>query len=348
MESLPKIGMAWGSGAARGWAHVGVLRALDELGIEVEIEAGCSVGALVSAARRLGIWEEFLRWAQELNPIGALGQFAISIGAGGFVDPARAFDVFRYADKDITELGAPWGAVATDLATGSEVWLTKGSVLEAARASSAIPLVFQAAPIMFEGAERWMIDGAASNPVPVSLARALGADRVIAVDLNASAVTLKRFVRPKTTAIVPVAEPAATDEHSFIPVPVQRFIRDTQSYLGREITMARARVLAKPQLFETAGATMDIVQAHLAAARAQIDVADLRLTPELEDISPAAFDRWEEIEERGYIEAMRRKEELLLVAGMKDAACRPAEALPAQGSSAKALEDKSASDQEAP
>jgi predicted acylesterase/phospholipase RssA len=144
---------------------------------------------------------------------------------------------------------------------------------------------------------------------------------VIAVDLNASAVTLKRFVRPKTREVVMIDKPTPADENSIIPAAVQNFIRDTQSYLEQEINMARARMLSKPQLFETAGATMDIVQAHLAAARAQIDVADLRLTPNLEDISPAAFDRWEEIEDRGYEEAMRHKEQLLLVAGLREPRC---------------------------
>ncbi|GGY49879.1 hypothetical protein GCM10007148_18210 [Parvularcula lutaonensis] len=314
-RQLPKIGMAWGSGAARGWAHVGVLKALDELGIEVTVEAGCSVGALVSAARRLGVWDEFLTWAKELDPIGAFGHFAIGIGAGGFINPARAFEVFRYADKDICDLDKPWGAVATDLATGQEVWLTRGSVLDAARASSAIPLVMQAAPVMFQGAERWMIDGAASNPVPVSLARALGAERVISVDLNASAVTLTRFDRPTTRAVVPV-EPEPVEEESFLPETVTSLIRDTKNFLDREITMARAKAKSKPHLFETAAATMDIVQAHLAQARAQIDVADLRLTPKLDDISAAAFDRHEEITERGYLAAMAKKDQLLAIAGL--------------------------------
>ncbi len=314
MKHQPKIGVAWGSGAARGWAHVGVIRALDELGIDIDVEAGCSAGSLISAARRLGIWEEFLTWSKELNPIGALGQFAISIGAGGFINPARAFDVFRYADKNIQDLEKPWGAVATDLSTGREVWLTSGSVLDAARASSAIPLVMQAAPIMDNGAERWMIDGAATNPVPVSLARALGAQRVIAVDLNAAAITLSRFDRPTTREVVPVEAPKDIRGDGLIPKEVATFIRDTQSFVQREISMARAKALSKPQLLETAAATMDIVQAHLAAALAKIDVADVRLTPKLDDISPAAFDRHDEIEERGYQAAMAAKEELLLLA----------------------------------
>ena len=310
---IPQIGVAWGSGAARGWAHVGVLRAFDELGMVPGVEAGCSVGALVSAARRLDIWDAFHAWAKEIGPLGAFGQFALSIGAGGLINPSRAFEAFRYADKAIEDLDAPWGAVATDLATGQEVWLTAGSVLDATRASSAIPMIMQAAPIMVDGAERWMVDGAASNPVPVSLARALGADRVIAVDLNASAITLSRFDRPATRALVPLAEPEPLPAEGILPEPVRAFFRDTRSFLEREVTMAKARVQAKPHLFETAAATIDIVQAHLAAARAQVDVADVRITPDLDGISPAAFDQHEEIAERGYLAAMAVQDQLLAI-----------------------------------
>jgi len=310
---VPQIGVAWGSGAARGWAHVGVLKAFNELGIEPDVEAGCSVGALVSAARRLDIWDAFHAWAREIGPIGAFGQFALSIGAGGLINPARAFEAFRYADKNIEDLDAPWGAVATDLATGQEVWLTSGSVLDATRASSAIPMIMQAAPIMFQGAERWMVDGAASNPVPVSLARALGADRVIAVDLNASAITLKRFARPATREIVPLAEPDQLPAEGILPEPVRAFFRDTRSYLEREVSLAKARAQAKPHLFETGAAAIDIIQAHLAAARAQVDVADVRITPKMDDISPAAFDQHEELERRGYEAAMSVKDQLLAI-----------------------------------
>lgn len=297
----PQIGIAWGSGAARGWAHVGVLRALDEMGLTPDLEVGCSAGALVSAARKLDIWEEFLAWAREIGPLGALEQFSLSFAAGGLINPARAYEAFRYADKAIEDLDTPWGAVATDLATGQEVWLTSGSVIDAVRASSAIPMVMQATPVMYQGAERWLVDGAASNPVPVSLARALGADRVIAVDVNADAATLKRFRRPATREVVMVdSEGVAEDEEGFLPQPVLTFIRETRTFIERELTMARAKAQAKPHFFETAAATIDIVQSHLAAARARVDVADVRITPRLADFSGAAFDQHEAIAERGY------------------------------------------------
>ncbi len=309
-EPQIKLGMAWGSGGARGWAHVGVLRAFEELGIVVDIEAGCSAGALVSAARRLDVWEEFLAWGREIGPIGALSQFAIRLGAGGFINPDRALDTFRYADKNIEDLDKPWGAVATDLATGQEMWLTQGSVLDAARASASIPMVLQAAPVILDGEERWMVDGATSNPVPVSLAQALGANRVIAVDLNTSAATLTRFDRPDTREITLVEPKASLPNASPLPDAVVNLLRDTRDYVEREIAMAKAKSQAKPHLFETAAATLDIVQGHLAKARAQIDVANVRITPDLGDLSPAAFHQHAEIEERGYLAAMAVRDQL--------------------------------------
>ncbi|MEO1656403.1 MAG: patatin-like phospholipase family protein [Pseudomonadota bacterium] len=319
-EPQIKLGMAWGSGGARGWAHVGVLRAFEELGLEVDIEAGCSAGALVSAARRLGIWEEFLAWGREIGPIGALSQFAIRLGAGGFINPDRAIETFRYADKSIEELEKPWGAVATDLATGQEVWLTKGSVLDAARASASIPMVLQAAPVTVDGIERWMIDGATSNPVPVSLAHALGADRVIAVDLNTLAATLSRFDRPDTREITVVEPKPQPPNESPLPDAVVNLLRETRDYVGREIAMAKAKSQAKPHLFETAAATLDIVQVHLAEARARIDVADVRIKPDLSDLSPAAFHQHAEIEERGYLAAMDVRDQLVALREERDAA----------------------------
>ncbi|WP_051881589.1 patatin-like phospholipase family protein [Parvularcula oceani] len=310
---LPVIGVAYGSGAARGWAHVGVMDALAELGVEVHVQAGCSVGALVPAARALGIWDEFLSWAKTIGGFHSLSSFALGLGSGGLVNPDAAFEAFRGSDRNIEDLPAPFGAVATDLATGQEVWLTRGSVLDACRASSAIPMLLHAACHKVGDQERWLIDGAASNPVPVSLARALGADRVIAVDLNSVSRTLARFDRPKTRAVVPVERRSVPGE-GMMPGAVANFLRDTRDVIDREIAMARAKSDAKPHFFETVIATLDIVQTQLSKARAQVDLAELRLAPDMHDASPTAFDRFDDYRQIGYDVAMAKKEEILALA----------------------------------
>ncbi|MGV6820676.1 MAG: patatin-like phospholipase family protein [Parvularcula sp.] len=308
-----KVGLALGSGAARGWAHVGVLRALDELGVEIDAYAGCSVGALVAGARLLGIEKTFQRWARSIGPVSAFGQFNLSVARGGLINPDRAFSRFRDRDKPIETLGRPFGAAATDLATGKEVWLTAGSTLDACRASSAIPLIFQASRYFANDIEHWLIDGATSNPVPVTLARALGADRVIAVDLNAHAMALSRFDRPTTREVVPVEAPLPANADSFT-APVETFFKQQKQGLTQRLALAKARANAHPQFFETALATMDIIQSQLAQARARADAAEVRITPDLSAASAAAFDRWEYFEEAGYQATIAAKDAIQALA----------------------------------
>ena len=156
------------------------------------------------------------------------------------------------------------------------------------------------------------MDGGVSNPVPVSLARALGAERVISVDLNTVTQTLKRFDRPTTTAVVPAE--SSDDNGEGLLAPISKAITDVQKDIERRMALAKARHFAQPQLFETVAATIDIIQRQLAQARAQVDVADVRLTPDLSCATAAAFDHHEEFEEIGYQCAMHAKNDILSIA----------------------------------
>lgn len=305
-----KLGLVLGSGAARGWAHVGVLRGLEEIGLRPDVVAGCSVGALVGGAYLLGCLEEFEAWARELKPLSALQSFAFSVSRGGLVNTAPAFTAFSEYDRRIETLPVRFGAVACDLGTGEEVWLTEGSVIDAARASSAIPVIFHAV----RRDRRWLVDGALANPAPVSLARALGADVVISVDLNAVPRVLERFNPPPPPAAPP---PAAVEASSSSPQDltkaVTRLIDDTRGLIDQQIEAARAKARARPHLFETAYAAADIFQMHLARARATTAPPDIRLEPDMRHALPTAFDRADEfiaegrrvlLERRGEIEAL--------------------------------------------
>ncbi len=299
-----KLGLVLGSGAARGWAHIGVLRALDELGAKPDVIAGCSVGALVGGAHLIGALDEFEGWARMLKPVSALQRFSLKVHRGGFIDTAPAFEAFREYDKNIEDLPSKFVAVAADLATGEEVAITKGSVIDAARASSAIPVVFHAVRMN----DRWLVDGALANPAPVSQARALGADIVISVDLNAVPRVLDRFDPPPPTvpAVLPQNEPAPTTVTS----AVAKLIDDTRIAIERQIEFAKARADAKPHLFETAYAAADIFQMQLARARAKIDPPDICLQPDMRDAMPTAFDRADEFIEEGYRSLMVRRVEI--------------------------------------
>ena len=287
-----KLGLALGSGAARGWAHIGVLRGLEEIGVRPQAIAGCSVGALVGGAYLLGALDAFEHWARELKPLSALQQFNLKLVRGGFVDTEPVFEAFRGYDRLIEDLPVRYAAVAADLGTGEEVVITKGSVIDAARASSAIPVVFHA--VAHEN--RWLVDGALANPAPISAARALGADVVVAVDLNAAPKVLERFDPPPPgpPAIVP-EPPAATT----LSGAVARLIEETQTAVQRQLDLAKSRADAAPHLFETAYAAAEIFQMHLARARAKADPPDVMLKPDMRDAAPIAFDRQDEFIEQG-------------------------------------------------
>ncbi|HYF55069.1 MAG TPA: patatin-like phospholipase family protein, partial [Salinarimonas sp.] len=177
-----KVGLALGGGAARGWSHIGVLRVLEQAGIAVDVIAGCSIGAVVGGCHAAGKLDELERFALGLSKRSVVGLLDFHIGASGLIagDRLRKLLERDLADLRIESLSPRFGCVATEFGTGHEIWLTRGPLVEAMRASYALPGIFD--PVRIKG--RLLLDGALVNPVPVTTARALGADVVICVNLN--------------------------------------------------------------------------------------------------------------------------------------------------------------------
>ena len=193
VSAAPKIGLALGSGAARGLAHIGVIRGLLAAGIEPEIVCGTSSGAVVGAAYASGRLDEFESWMRTLGKRHVAAYFDLSL-RGGLIKARRMFEDMEAAVPDVAldALDPKFGAVATDLTTGQEVWLRAGGLYDALRATVALPGLITPAQV----GGRWLVDGGLVNPVPVSLCRAMGADFVIAVDLNATLVGRRAFGDP--------------------------------------------------------------------------------------------------------------------------------------------------------
>src|SRR3954454_23095642 len=181
MARKPRIGLALGSGSSRGWAHIGAIRALEERGIKIDLICGTSIGALVGAVYASGQLDELKQWVTSLvwSKVWRLMDFSLK---GGLIRGHRLFNLFRatFQDLEIGELATPFGAVATELDSGREIWLRSGKLLDVVRASCALPGLFT--PVVHNGA--LLVDGGLVNPVPVSMCRALGADLVIAIDLS--------------------------------------------------------------------------------------------------------------------------------------------------------------------
>ncbi|MFN2381746.1 MAG: patatin-like phospholipase RssA [Guyparkeria sp.] len=184
-DGEPTIGLALGSGAARGWAHIGVIQALEEAGIRPAMVAGCSFGALVGAGYAGESMDRLEEWARGIRSWDVMRLLDVRLGGGLIEGDSLMRSLAKQVEPvDIEDLKVPFAAVATDLEAGREVWLREGSLMGAVRASIAVPGLMT--PVRSEG--RWLVDGGLTDPVPVTLCRAMGADVVIAVNLNSDLV----------------------------------------------------------------------------------------------------------------------------------------------------------------
>jgi NTE family protein len=179
----PTIGLALGGGAARGFAHIGVMRTLLAHGIVPDVIVGTSIGAVVGGCYAAKEMDNLESWARTLTVRGVLSYLDISLSGSGLISGGHLANQLESGLKDsrIDDLPIRFAAIATEFNTGHEIWLTRGRLSDALRASYALPGIFP--PVLIGG--RWLVDGALVNPVPVSAARALGARLVIAVNLNA-------------------------------------------------------------------------------------------------------------------------------------------------------------------
>ena len=178
----PRLGLALGCGSARGWAHIGVIRALEERGLRPQVLVGASVGSLVAAAHAGDRLDALEAWVRALTQREVWRLIDTRFRGGGIMTGNRLMDAIEagIGDPLIEQLRLGFAAVAADLHTGEEVWIMEGPVMAAVRASSGVPGLFT--PTWY--LDRWLIDGGVVNPLPVSVCRALGAEVVIAVDLS--------------------------------------------------------------------------------------------------------------------------------------------------------------------
>ncbi len=281
----PAVALALGGGAARGWAHIGVLRALDEAGVEISMIAGTSIGALVGGCYLAGKLDELEEFARSLTRRRILGWLDLTIGGsglfGGMKLDARMQEHMH--GVRIEDLPKPLVCVATEVRTGHEVWLTSGSLVRAMRASYALPGVFE--PVMCNG--RLLVDGALVNPVPVSVCRAYEQPLVLSIALHSDnigrAAVLKHNAGPATDEVLP-------------PETNLEVVRSTkESRLGVTRVMVEA---------------FNIIQDRISRARLAGDPPDLALQPKLMGIGLSEFHRADEAIRFGYETTKARIDEI--------------------------------------
>ena len=298
----PKIGLALGGGVARGFAHIGALRALNKAGIFPDIIAGTSIGAVVGAAYLAGKLDVMEDWARGLNRFRILSYLDFRVRSAGLINGGRLVATLRdhMGKMTIEQLDRPFVAVATDLATGHEVWLRQGSLVEALRASFSLPGVF--APALHE--DRWLIDGALVNPVPISACLAMGAQMTIAVNLNADIIGMAR--RPGTSVPTVAGFDLLDQDHE-----VAEQARRTpflQRFFHREPN--------HPSLFGVMFSSLNILQDRIARSRLAGDPPDIQVDPRIGHIGLAEFERAAELIDEGAAAVERRLPQILDACGI--------------------------------
>ena len=286
MTRKPRIGLALGAGSARGWAHIGAIRALEERGVKPDLICGTSIGALVGAVYASGQLDQLESWVTGLawSKVWRLMDITLK---GGLIRGQRLFNLFRatFQDLEIAELATPFGAIATELSSGREIWLRQGKLFDVVRASIATPGLFT--PVIHDGTV--LVDGGLVNPVPVSMCRAFGAEIVIAVDLSWGKLGPYRNMGRDL--------PAPPEEPSWIG-------RLTNSWLGGVHKPGAEPQI--PSIFEVFNTALDIVEQRVARSRLAGEPADVLITPLLPNFGTMEYHRAREAiaEGRAAVERM--------------------------------------------
>lgn len=279
MRRKPRIGLALGAGSARGWAHIGAIRALEERGVKADFICGTSIGALVGAAYASGELDRLEKWVSGLAWTTVVRLMDLT-WRGGLIRGQRLFTLFRtmFEERNIEDLAIPFGAVATELYSGRELWLRHGNLMDAVRASCAMPGLFT--PVVRDNVV--VVDGGLVNPVPVSMCRALGAELVIAIDLSWGKLGP---YRSRGRAVAP---------------------REMPGWLARlrpgwveQTGQPQDDPASIPSIFEVFATSLDVVEVRVARSRLSGDPADVLITPLLPDFATMDYHRAREAIDEG-------------------------------------------------
>ncbi len=300
MAGRKKVGLALGCGASKGWAHIGVIEALEEEGIPVDCVAGSSIGAYVGALYAAGSLKSLKDFVLRMDGKRIFSYFDVVFPRSGLLDGTRRLKSLFFMHTDIdtfSGLKIPVAMIGTDLETGARVVLDSGSLLEALRATMSLPGLF--APAKVKG--RWLVDGGIVDPVPVGACRSLGADRVIAVDLTSRRISrIKR--RPKE-------HPRFGHFHDL----KRELVKKLAAYDESAGTGVKARLndwlkrdADTPDILDTIMASVNIVQRRITRINLAVDPPDVLIQPRLGEMKMLGFDHVEQTIEEGYV-ALKEK-----------------------------------------
>lgn len=283
----PVIGLALGGGAARGFAHIGMLRTLIAHGIVPNIVVGTSIGAVVGGAYAAGHLDKLEEWARSLQPRNIFGYLDIRLNGSGLIGGTKLAAELEASIGPtlIEDLPIKYATVATEVRTGHEIWLTQGRMVDAIRASYALPGIFS--PVLI--GDRWLVDGALVNPVPVSAARAFGAEIVIAANISSDVFAHGTTVHTHGPSVVAPEPEVAPEAES--PKRGLRRLFSAERTVKREFFGSAAR----PGISSVMVDAFNIMQDRITRARLAGDPPDLLISPRVGQIGWFDFHRADDL-----------------------------------------------------
>ena len=310
MTSRKTVSLVLGSGSSRGWAHIGVIEALEEENIIIDSIVGSSAGSYVGALYACGSLQSLKAFVLKMDGKKVFSYFDVVFPRSGLLDGTKKLrELFSvHTDvEDFSELTIPVLMVATDLVSGKKVVLKSGNVLNALRATMSIPGLF--APVRVKN--RWLVDGGLVDPVPVGVARALEADVVIAVDLNSGALShqkQKKQIRPA----IPKTGDSLMYKSELLKKMVDYYEHAGSSFSGK-VNELLHRESSTPDIIETVLNSINIMQERITRINLAVEPPDILIQPRLGQLKMMDFDQVEQTIEEGYIGVKEKIEDIKML-----------------------------------
>lgn len=289
-----KVGLALGSGSARGWAHIGAIEAIEEAGIPIHFVAGTSIGAFVGAVYATGDLDSLKQFALQMDWKKVLSYFDVVFPRSGLMDGKKVHELFSIHTKARTfdDFKIPVKMIATDLNGGEKIIIDSGNIIESIRASVSVPGIFT--PVHLN--DKWLVDGGLVDPVPVKVVREMGADVVIAIDLNSGLASkkppkkskekIKRIQKERNEFITRIASQYSNAE------------RAVKNRINRWFNSS-----SKPSIIDVLGSSIGIIEEQITRINLVIDPPDILIQPRLGDLKMFDFDQAERSINEGYTQA---------------------------------------------
>ncbi|MBW1865515.1 MAG: patatin-like phospholipase family protein [Deltaproteobacteria bacterium] len=307
MSQRKTVGLVLGCGSSRGWAHIGAIEALEEENIPIDFIVGCSVGAYVGAIYASGSIKSLKEFVLKMDGKKVFSYFDIVLPRSGILDGTKRLRELFSIHTDVqkfSELNIPVMMVATDLETGKKVVLKSGEILEALRASMSMPGLFAPARIK----NRWLVDGGLVDPVPVSVARAMSADIVIAVDLSSRTVSkTKRENQKDQNEKIPVAQERHKNE---LIKKLSEYYESAELSFKSKINDLFKKEASTPDIIETVTTSIAIMQDRINRINLAVTPPDVLIRPHLGELKMLDFDQVEHVIEEGYTKAKGKIEDI--------------------------------------